>query len=925
MKNPHRFTFTASAFTHRNRILLAALLAALVVSVAAMTSRSSATAVSAAPGPVVAASGFTLTSPAAGALVPCGQPITVTWTGGSPSDNVNLTLIDVQAFQVFQGFGVEPNTGSRVVTIGPGSCGRKSQFYVEDSPRTTWTYGPVFNVASAPVNIADGDVAGLIAAINNANATCSPATTINLAPGGTYTLTAVAENPSEYNAPLAVGLPVIRVSMTINGNGATIQRSTEPGTPDFTVISVSGRTAGGPPSCYAYPVLTLNQIIITGGSGGGLHMNSGNAVVQDSTITQNTGAGGISNACGSLTLLNSTVSYNSSDSAYGGGGVFFWGFSCAPDKPTADISFSTIYENSNPGWGRGNAIGTAFAQPGSVRLKNSILASPSHPSEAVCNSGNNILVSLGHNILGDATDVFGSRCYEALTAPGDMINTNPLLGPLANNGGPTPTHMPLCNSPAIDAVPVADSTDVNGVPITTDQRGVNRPQGAASDIGAVEASHSQTVTIPSTAGPWDASLNPAFDYGVHDNTAPAVIDASSGIAFTAGSSLNVSYSGGLVQAGAGYPFNDANGLAGYVTNHYTGGNSNFPALYMNPGPDVLSMELVGTFANNGVIVGRPFPIGNGPTSLTVPAGASQLLLGINDNRYGDNSGSFTVAVNVPDNTPPIVSCPSPTTASADSNCQARVPNILAGVTASGGCGGPVTLSQSPAAGTLVGLGTTTITVTATDAANNSSTCTTTFTVTDSTPPIVSCPASSTASADGNCQARVPNVLAGVAASDCGGPVTLSQSPAAGTLVSLGTTTITVTATDAAHNASTCTTSFTVSDNTPPLFAGDPTVDKPVLWSPDHKMVDVTVNYAANDACSAAVCTLSVTSNEPVNGTGDGDMAPDWEIVDAHHVRLRAERAGTGTGRIYTITITCTDTAGNSSSRTVTVNVPKSQK
>src|SRR5438067_10418276 len=67
---------------------------------------------------------------------------------------------------------------------------------------------------------------------------------------------------------------------------------------------------------------------------------------------------------------------------------------------------------------------------------------------------------------------------------------------------------------------------------------------------------------------------------------------------------------------------------------------------MNPGPDVLSMELVGTFANDGVIVGKPFPIGNGPTALTVPAGANQLLLGINDNRYSDNSGSFTVALAV---------------------------------------------------------------------------------------------------------------------------------------------------------------------------------------------------------------------------------------------------------------------------------------
>ncbi|HEV8253740.1 MAG TPA: hypothetical protein VGQ78_03225, partial [Vicinamibacteria bacterium] len=73
-----------------------------------------------------------------------------------------------------------------------------------------------------------------------------------------------------------------------------------------------------------------------------------------------------------------------------------------------------------------------------------------------------------------------------------------------------------------------------------------------------------------------------------------------------------------------------------------------------------------------------------------------------------------------------------------------------------------------------------------------------------------------------------------------------------------------------------------------------------------------------------VCSLTVTSNEPVNGTGDGDTAPDWDIVDAHHVRLRAERAGDGTGRIYTVVAACQDLSGNLSQRTSAVTVPKSQ-
>jgi hypothetical protein len=100
-----------------------------------------------------------------------------------------------------------------------------------------------------------------------------------------------------------------------------------------------------------------------------------------------------------------------------------------------------------------------------------------------------------------------------------------------------------------------------------------------------------------------------------------------------------------------------------------------------------------------------------------------------------------------------------------------------------------------------------------------------------------------------------------------------------------------------------------------------------LWPPNHKMVEVTVNYSMADNCTPSAgltCTLSVTSNEPVNGTGDGDTAPDWEVIDARRVRLRAERAGNGQGRVYTITITCWDGAGNSASRQVTMSVPKNQ-
>src|SRR5439155_8994462 len=90
-----------------------------------------------------------------------------------------------------------------------------------------------------------------------------------------------------------------------------------------------------------------------------------------------------------------------------------------------------------------------------------------------------------------------------------------------------------------------------------------------------------------------------------------------------------------------------------------------------------------------------------------------------------------------------------------------------GVSVSDNCSATnaIILAQSPLAGTLVGLGTNTITVTATDAAGNSATCTTSFVVTDNTAPTVVCSATPSAFADANCQAAVPNVLGGVSVSD----------------------------------------------------------------------------------------------------------------------------------------------------------------
>ena len=241
-------------------------------------------------------------------------------------------------------------------------------------------------------------------------------------------------------------------------------------------------------------------------------------------------------------------------------------------------------------------------------------------------------------------------------------------------------------------------------------------------------------------------------------------------------------------------------------------------------------------------------------------------------------------------------------------------------------GSPITLTESPAG--PYSKGNTSVTLKVTNIQGLSSQCTGTVTVIDNTPPSIIAPAAVTAytgPGSTSCGAVVNDETLGTAigSDNCPG-VTVTQSGVpSGNFFPVGATTVTYATIDASGNMATAPQSVTVIDNAPPQITNI-SANPSILWPPNHKMVDVTVNYSVADNCLSATCSLSVTSNEPIEGTGDGDTSPDWEVVDSRHVKLRAERAGTGAGRIYTVRVMCVDSSSNPSSQNVTVSVPKDQ-
>ncbi|MGB6037255.1 MAG: HYR domain-containing protein, partial [Cryomorphaceae bacterium] len=208
-------------------------------------------------------------------------------------------------------------------------------------------------------------------------------------------------------------------------------------------------------------------------------------------------------------------------------------------------------------------------------------------------------------------------------------------------------------------------------------------------------------------------------------------------------------------------------------------------------------------------------------------------------------------------------------------------NIGAVISADDNCS--VTLSQSPAAGTAITTGTTTVTITATDGANLTNSCSVDVTVVDDTPPVISCPATLFADNDpGLCSAVV--TFAATATDNCGS-ATVTYSQNSGTVFNVGTTTVTATADDGNGNTSQCSFDVVVTDMENPVVTGS--ISNTIIEACDQSFAPAAATTVAelealdgdlliSDNC-AADSDLSVTVSESTTG-----MCP-WVITRTYQV------------------------------------------
>ncbi len=280
----------------------------------------------------------------------------------------------------------------------------------------------------------------------------------------------------------------------------------------------------------------------------------------------------------------------------------------------------------------------------------------------------------------------------------------------------------------------------------------------------------------------------------------------------------------------------------------------------------------------------------GPASgSTFPAGSTEIEFTAED-EFG-NLSVCTFNVIVTTDAPPVITCPENiTTANDPGDCGATVSYPAPDTD---GCGDITTeVIEGPASGDFFPVGTTTVTLLATDESGNTAECSFTVTVTDEEAPELTCPSDINITLDGTCEAEV-NFPPASAVDNCEVVSTeQTEGIAPGELFPVGVTTVTYEATDAAGNIGTCSFTVTITESTPPEI----TCPDDIVTDNDPGECGAVVNYPVpegSDNCPGAVTELT-------EGPESGDFFP----------------VGT-----TTVTYTVTDLSGNTAdcSFSVTVN------
>jgi uncharacterized repeat protein (TIGR01451 family)/CSLREA domain-containing protein len=338
------------------------------------------------------------------------------------------------------------------------------------------------------------------------------------------------------NASTATLSHVAVISNTGSGGVFSTGSGTRPARLVMSACTVSSNKAtngGGILSQGINARANINDTDISGNtatSAGGGVFNNGLMTLNGSTLRHNRArsGGGIDHFGGNLYLTNDTLSGNVAGD--NGGGLY--------NRSSAILTNVTFHSNTANGIYTG---GNIFNDTALLSIVNAIVAYSE--ADGNCFNSEGFLNSLGHNLESADTCGFG--------ATGDMVNTDPLLGPLQNNGGPTPTHALLPGSPAIDA-------GDNAACPATDQRGVARPQGDRCDVGAYELISTGEANLgidkADSADPVEVGTPLTYTLAVSNsgpNTATAVTVTDvlpAGVVYggISGSGWNCGHAGGVV-------------------------------------------------------------------------------------------------------------------------------------------------------------------------------------------------------------------------------------------------------------------------------------------------------------------------------------------------------------------------------------------